>query len=279
LLPRFLTQWKTQDTDHRVWPAPFLGALGVGLAAGVFSAVPFGQHLEQQVGLWALFNLRGQLAAPTGVAVIAMRRDTGERLFLPERRSRDDVCADLRVDQHPPTHRTLGDVPERWGRCHYVALLRRLAFAKPSVVALDVSFRPRDDLGRREDRALAQAMRALGSVVLVQWLKISMDENGNPKADTPVEISPDIADAAIGLAPMPLPTSAFDRHDEFWTFKQDGFAAPTLPALALHAHALDVYPQFLDAMRNIIPEAALELPSAGAEQTRGRETVTCTCKR
>jgi CHASE2 domain-containing sensor protein len=193
LLPRFLTQWKTQDTDHRVWPVPFLGALGIGLAAGVFSAMPFGQRLEQQAGLWGLFNLRGQVRAPPGVVVIAMRRDTGERVSLPQSRPRDDVCADLRVDERPASHRPLGDVPERWGRCHYVELLRRLTLAKPSAVALDVSFRPRDDLGRREDRALAQAMRALGNVVLVQRLKIAEDGDGNPVADAPVEISGDIS--------------------------------------------------------------------------------------
>ena len=141
----------------------------------------------------------------TGVVVIAMRRDTGERVFLPQSRSRDDVCAGLRVDERPATHRPLGDVPERWGRCHYVQLLRQLALAKPSAVALDVSFRPRDDLGRREDRALAQAMRTLGNVVLVQRLKIAEDGDGNPVADTPVEISREIAEAALGLAPMPLP--------------------------------------------------------------------------
>ena len=268
MLPRFLTQWKTQDTDHRVWPAPFLGALGVGLVASIFSAVPLGQRLEQQVGLWALFNLRGQVASPAGVVVIAMRRDTGERVSLPQSRSREDVCADLRVDDRPPTHRALGDVPERWGRCHYVALLRRLAFAKPSAIALDVSLRPREDLGRREDRALGQAMRALGNVVLVQRLKISEDGDGNPVAVTPVEISQEIADTALGLAPMSLPISALDRYDEFWTFKQDGYAAPTLPALTLQAYALDVYPQFLDAMRQIIPEAALELPPAGSDLVR-----------
>jgi len=268
LLPRFLTQWKTQDTDHRVWPAPFLGALGVGLAAGVFSATPFGQRLEQQAGLWGLFNLRGQAAAPAGVVVIAMRCDTGERVFLPQPRSRDDVCANLRVDERPPTHRALGDVPERWGRCHYVELLRRLALAKPSAVALDVSFRPRDDLGRREDRALAQAMRVLGNVVLVQRLKISEDRDGNPVADTPVEISRDVADAAVGLAPMPLPILALDRYDEFWTFKRDGYVAPTLPALTLQVYALDVYAQFLASVQRAIPEAALELPPTATELTR-----------
>ncbi|HXV08413.1 MAG TPA: adenylate/guanylate cyclase domain-containing protein, partial [Burkholderiales bacterium] len=267
MLPRFLTQWKTQDTDHRVWPAPFLGALAIGLVAGAFSALPFGQRLEQQVGLWGLFNLRGQAQAPPGVVVIAMRRDTGERVFLPQSRSRDDVCAGLRVDERPPTHRALGDVPERWGRCHYVELLRRLALAKPSAVVLDVSFRPRDDLGRREDRALAQAMRALGNVVLVQRLKIAEDGDGNPVADAPVEISREVAEAALGLAPMPLPILALDRYDEFWTFKEDGYAAPTLPALALQAHALDVYPQFVGSIQRVIPEAALEFPPSAAELT------------
>jgi adenylate cyclase len=265
---RFLTQWKTQDTDHRVWPAAFLGALAVGLVAGAFSAMPLGQRLEQRAGLWALFNLRGQVAAPTEVVVIAMRHDTGERLSLPQQRSRDDVCAGLRVDTLPPTHRALGDVPQRWGRCHYVELLRRLAFAKPSAVALDVSFRPRDDLGRREDRALAQAIRALGNVILVQPLKTAWSIEGKPVGDSPVEISRDISDAPLGLAPMPLPSPTLDRCDGFWTFKEDNYVAPTLPALALQAHALDVYPQFLGLVQRVFPEAALEFPPSAAALAR-----------
>jgi adenylate cyclase len=247
---------------------PVLGALAIGLMASVLSAMPLGQRLEQQAGLWALFNLRGPATAPAEVAVIAMRHDTGERLSLPRQRSRDDVCAGLRVDALPPTHRTLGDVPQRWGRCHYVELLRRLALARPSVVALDVSFRPRDDLGRREDLALAQAMRALGNVVLVQRLKISEDAYGNPVADTPVEISREIADAALGFAPNSLPVPTLNRYDRFWTFKEDGYSAPTLAALTLQAHALDLYPQFMRLIQRTMPEAVLEFPATSAELVR-----------
>ena len=265
MVQRFVSDWKARDTGHRVWPWPLLGAVMVGLGSGLLSVTPIGQHLEQQVGLSALLSLRGKIDPPQEVVVIAMRRDTGERLSLPRQRSATAPCADLRVDETPPTHRPLGDVPERWGRCHHVELLRRLAWAKPSVVAFDVTFRPRNDLGRDEDRALAQAIRALGNVVLVQRLKIA--QRGGETFDMPVQLSPDLTDSALGLAPMPFPILVPDRFDEFWTFKDSGFMAATLPGLALQVHALDVYPALLRVMRRAFPKAVSEFPDSAATLT------------
>src|SRR5262245_8255618 len=116
----FLSEWKSRDTGHRLWPWALLGAAVVGLAAGVLSITPLGQRLEQQVGLWALFNLRGKVDPPAEVVIIGLRRDTGARVALPLQRSASDPCAGLRVDETAPTYRALGDVPERWGRCHHV---------------------------------------------------------------------------------------------------------------------------------------------------------------
>ena len=200
---------------------------------GTLSVTAPGEALEQRFGLWALFQLRGATIPPPEVVVVAMPRDTGDRISVPREQSGDDPCADLRIDQTPPTHRPLGDVPERWSRCHHVQLLRRLADAKPAVVAVDVTFRPRADLGRAEDRALGHAIPDLGNVVLTQAVKVRRGSDGAPAEDGPVELSRDIANAALGLAPMPLPQLASDRFDAFWTFKDAGWATPSLPALAL----------------------------------------------
>lgn len=265
---RFLTQWKSRDTGHRVWPVPFLGALALGLAAGVLSITPYGQRLEHQVGLWLLFNLRGPVAPPPEVVIIAMRGDTGVRVSLPAQRSRTDPCADVQIDAKPRARQPLGDVPQRWGRCHHVELLRRLAFAQPSAVAMDITFRPRTDIDSAEDRALGRAMRALGNVVVAEILKRSEGLDGNPVVGEVVEISPEIAAAAVGRCVMPLPIPLDQRYDKFWTFMPGGFAAPTLPALTLQAHSLDVTPQFLDLVRRTFPEAAQDLPASAAELTR-----------
>ena len=80
----------------------------------------------------------------------------------------------------------------------------------------------------------------------------------------PVQLSPDLTDAALGLAPMPFPILVTDRFDEFWTFKDSGFMAATLPGLALQVHALDVYPALLRVMRRAFPEAVSEFPDSAA---------------
>ena len=266
--PRALTQWKSRDTRHRVWPRPLLWALAAGYAAAMLSLTSLSQRLEQQAGLWISFNLRGKVAAPSEVVIVAMRKDTGARVSLPVTRSSSAPCDDLRVDARDPTRQPLGEVPARWGRCHHVALLRQLALAQPSAVALDVTFRPRTDLDAAEDRELAAAMRALGNVVVVQPLDRTEGPDGNPVIHGLVPISPEIATAAVGRAVMSLPNLQDQRCDKFWTFVPGEFVAPSLPALALQASALEVTPQFVDLMHRTFPEAAPDLPGTAAELTQ-----------
>lgn len=259
-MPTVFATWKSQDTGHRVWPGPFLGAMALGLCVGILSITPAGDSLEQQFGLWLLFHLRGPVTPPPEVVIVAMPRDTGDRISIPRMQSGQDPCSDLRIDQTPPTHRTLGDVPERWNRCHHVELLRRLKLTRPAVVTLDVTFRPRDDIPQGEDRALGKAMRDLGNVVLAQRYKVKRGVDGTPTEDVPVELSPDIVNQALGVAPMPLPQLASNRFDQFWTFKDAGWAAPSLPALALQAYAVDTYPALFAALQRIAPDVTMDLP-------------------
>jgi hypothetical protein len=154
LRPAFL-HWKSPDTGHPLWPGPFIAALLAGILGAVWSLTMLGDTLEQRLGLWSLFYLRGPRAGAEQVVIIALRSDTGDRIWLPRQRSEMNRCADLRVDEMPETHRPLGDVSQRWGRCHFVELMRRLSAVKPSVVAIDVGFRPRDDLPYGEERAIA----------------------------------------------------------------------------------------------------------------------------
>jgi len=259
LRPDF-TRWKSGDTGHPLWPGPLVGSLLVGIIAGVCSLMTLGDLLEQRFGLWGLFNLRGARAGAEDVVIIALMSDTGDRISLPRQRSEDHPCADLRVDELPETHRPLGDVPQRWGRCHFVELMRRLSAAKPSVVAFDVAFRPRDDLLAGEDRALASAMRELQNVIAAQKIKLRWLPGRVAVEDGPIELSGDIAKAAVGIAPTPLPQQSFDRVDSFQTFKDGPWSAPTLPSLALQVHALDVYSSVLSALRRHTPDAASDLP-------------------
>ena len=200
-----------------------------------------------------------------------MPRDTGERISVLRDRSGENPCADVRVDETPPTHSTLGDVPERWSRCHHVALLRQLATAKPSVIAVDVTFRPRQDLARTEDRALGEAIHDAGKVVVAQKFKVRLGAEALTTQDSPAELTHEVANAALGVAPMPLPALPSNRFDQFWTFKEAGWAAPSLPALALQAYAVDAYPALLSALQRVAPEAVTGLPHDADELIHDRQ--------
>ncbi len=252
-----------------MWPGPLIGALLLGICAGALSLSDLGDSLEQRFGLWSLFWLRGPRAGAEEVVIVALRSDTGDRISLPRQRSEAKPCADLRVDETPPTHRTLGDVPQRWGRCHFMELLHRLAAAKPRVVAFDVAFRPRDDLPSGEDRAVATAMRAARNVVLAQKSKLRWLPGRVVVEDGPVELSHEISSAAIGVAPTPIPQQQLDRIDQFQAFKDGPWSAPTLSALALQVYARDGYPSLLTRLRRTMPEAADDLPPDAGELIRG----------
>jgi adenylate cyclase len=281
LVLRRFTAWRSVDTDRRIWPWAIFGPLLLALIVGGFSLTPVGEGLERRIGLWALFRLRGPLPPPEDVIIIAMRRDAGERISILRNPPPDQPCIDLRIDNAPPTHEILGNVPERWGRCHYVELLRRLARARPAITTLDVVFQPRGDRPVAEDRLLAQAIRETGVVVAAQSLRVRKagtgaagDGGGDARSDYLVALSRDIASAVTGAAPMPLPKDGSNRIDEFWTFKEYGWATPSLAAVSLQAYALDLYPDFVRGVQALAAPVAADLPpelarrhSRGALQT------------
>jgi adenylate cyclase len=268
-MPRLLAEWRSTDTGRLLWPWPIGVALALGLLAGGFSLTPLGLALEQRIGLWALFRLRGEVEPPEDVVIIAIRRDTGERLAFLHDPPLDQPCLDLRVDQAPLTHQILGTVPERWGRCHYVELLRRLALARPAVVALDVVFQPRSDRPGSEDRLLGQAIREVGPVVAAQALRVRRPQaaEDTDRTDYVVDLSRDIAEALAGYAPMPLPMNSSKRVDEFWTFKATGWETPSLAALALQLYASEAYAGLMQ--QTLAPAVAAGLPGPDLMRARG----------
>jgi hypothetical protein len=81
--------------------------------------------------------------------------------------------------------------------------------------------------------------------------------------------TPELADAAAGLAPHVLPKVP-PRVSEVWTFLPAAGGTPTLPVVALQVHALDTLDRLVALLRKTDPEAARELsdhPSAaGADE-------------
>lgn len=193
----------------------FAGLLGLLGALG--SLTPWLADLEQDVGLAWLFEWRGRRPPPPEAVVVAIDRESATELGLPER-------------------------PRDWPRSIHARLIDKLAQSGASAIAVDLAFTsPSQD--RRQDQALADALRAAGNVVAVGVLRESSPGAPGDDAETATTLSmetvippiPTIRRALAAYAPFPLPRSG--RVDGFWVFKDSAGEIPTLPTVALQLHA------------------------------------------
>lgn len=196
----------------RVRPAWRLATV-VGLI-GVLTLVPAITDFDAQWGLAMLFRLRGPVAAPESVVIVAMDREAARALDLP---------AGTRV----------------WPRSVHAKLLDRLHAAGASVIAFDIFFDgPRE---AASDRALAGAIRRAGNVVLFEYLQRDELAAGGVRERTMTieqRLRPyaPFADAAAATAPFSLPKLPASVN-AVWLFKEGAGDAPTLPAVAFALHA------------------------------------------
>ncbi len=231
-----------------------LKATAAGLVVGIFglmlSLTPFGQKLEENAGLHLLFKLRGVRRAPADVIVIMLDKASARHLNLPT-------------------------APRKWPRSLHADLIGKLIEQKPAVIAFDLIF---SEPGLPEhDRALANAIRKAGNVVLVEWLKTDeipvYDEGGDRSGTLKIEkIKPPIATlakSALVSAPFALPKVPV-KVSSYWTFKTGAGDTPSLPAVVFQVHALGVYSEFIDLLRRINPELAARLPASRAEVLAGK---------
>jgi CHASE2 domain-containing sensor protein len=253
-----------------------LKALAIGgclsLLAAASSFVPTVWRWEEGVDLHVLFRARGARAVPDDVILIPIDRKAARRLFLPQAAGEFERCSDVRLDQALPGYRNPDppDVLARWPRCLHARALGALADARPDVVVMDISFRPRNDPGgvfADQDRQLAAAMRDAGKVVLT--LKIRSERHAGERAQP---IAADIEAAAVALAPFLLHGDQLQRADKYCTFKEDGdWTGPCLPTIAHQVASLAVYPQLRDLLQrsasknvDLIPAHADALLADGA---------------
>jgi adenylate cyclase len=218
------------------WQKPLL-AFGVGLAGALAVVTPTVLRFEEEAGLDLLFQLRGPIAAPTDVVVVSIDSESANALGL-------------RLD------------PEDWPRSFHAEAVGRLRDAGASVVAVDLSFqRPSDSPS--DDQFLADAIREAGNVILLEWLDEPVQAGGAP---SPLAVEQRIlpitllADAALGTAPFPLPAVPA-KVSRFWVFGRIDSDVATLPAAALHAHAIAAHDELIDLIESVRPGAAATLTS------------------
>ena len=231
-----------------------LKAAAFGLLLGLFGNIANVsedvRRLEENVGLGLLFKLRGAVKAPGDAVVVAIDRESSERLKL-------------------------SNNPDRWPRSLHARLIDTLSRAGASVIVFDLYFaEPRLP---EEDDALAAAIRKAGNVILAEQLRAkeidsTVDADSGPGGHKVVEtlkpIEP-LSRAAFATAPFVLPRMPV-RVSQYWTFQTDAGDAPTFPVLALQRHTLEAYQDIRTLLEQASPKQASELPrdvSAAMEST------------
>jgi signal transduction histidine kinase/CheY-like chemotaxis protein len=182
----------------------------------VFAVSPGGQLLEENVGLGWLFRVRGPVAPPSSVVVVAIDSRSAIDLGVPEK-------------------------PREWPRSLHGRLIEALVDRGAEVIAFDLMFARAQ--AEAEDAALARAMAQSERVLLVEWMERECGSGAGPPAplvciDRIQLPLPVLAEAAWGVAPFALPRTGASRVNAFWAFLGAPDDRPTLPALAVHARGL-----------------------------------------
>ena len=214
-----------------------MAGLLAGLIGAALCALPLVLQLEQNAGLSWLFQLRGPLAPPEDVAVVAISGAAADRLGLSSQLN-------------------------EWPRNLHAELLDRLSAAGASAIAIDILFdRPRN---RDWDAELAAAVANAGNVILAERVQSDdVDERaGAPRiiVDRRFEPIPMLKDAALGTAPFTLPSVPI-RVSQFWVFGRSLSELPSLPVVTLQAHLLSDYEVFVSLLAGET-DATANLPDA-----------------
>ncbi len=190
--------------------------LCIGPACIIASVGVFGLPLEQNIGLQWLFRLRGAVEPPPNVVVVALDEASAIALGVPEK-------------------------PREWPRSLHGRLIDALVDRGADVIAFDLTFeRPQPPA---EDAAFAEAMASSQRVLLVEAIERRCPQAEAARAP-PVcyeevrQPVPVLAEAALGLAPFPLPRSPSSSVSAFWAFLGGSMDRATLPALAVQAEVL-----------------------------------------
>jgi len=234
----------TGITVRRARKGVILGAI-IGLTGTLLGLSSIGTTFERSIGLSWLFNIRGEISAPSEVAVVAIDSRTGSQLGLP-------------------------DLPREWPRSIHGRLVDELVRKGASAIVFDMHFDkprlPKDDL------AFAEAVAKADRVALVELVTgkrqpltdASGRHTGSVWVEELIQPLPSLVEAAKGLGTFPLPKIDSAVY-EFWVFKDSVGGAATLPAVALQIYALNTYSQWVSLLKETAAQGLETLPHSAEE--------------
>jgi adenylate cyclase len=198
----------------------------IGLAA---AAIPSISALEDSLALRWLFLARGRVAPPPEVTVVSIDDGTAARLSLP---------ASVRD----------------WPRSIHGQLVDRLVERGASAIAFDVEFfRNSPDPG--EDERFAQAIARAGRVIIVERFRMARAGAGEIwERQRPI---PTLANAALAVAPVPLPDGPLVTSSWSFISTPDIRDLPSLPATTLQVYLRDEFGEFRRLLGAPHPESNL----------------------
>jgi len=227
LIPEAAARWIGKPASKAVIVGLLTAVLG--LAVGY---LPFGNDLEENIGLDVLFNLRGQRQAPPEVVVIAIDKESADHLKLP----RD---------------------PQKWPRSTHARLIEKLAHAGASVIAFDLYFD--EGPSAEDDQVFAEAIGEASNVLLLGYFKKEAipleDPSGRANGEITVErMMPPasvFAQKAASIAAFPLPKVPL-TVSQIWTFKDDSGDFPTMPVTVFQMFAMPAYGELIDLLKKAL---------------------------
>jgi adenylate cyclase len=232
----------------RRWARGLLIGVATAVCGAALIVTPVGTSFEETVGLPWLFTVRGTIAPPPEVAVVAIDGSTGRRLDLPR-------------------------LPRDWPRTVHAQLIENLVERDASVIVFDMDF-SRVKSGY-EDLVFAKAISNSDRVVLFERLegrrkpveRADGTSGGWTWVEEKLPPAPPLALAAKALGPFPLPKLGKTAL-QFWVFKSSAGNAPTAAAIALQLYALSVYEQWLQVLKTAGAPGTEDLPMRAEEIER-----------
>ena len=242
--PTIFGQINHTAVDMKRLVTALLAGLLLAVASSWFFFTPYGQDAEESLGLALLFKLRGQRKSPAKTIII-------------------------NIDDNSPAAITHSKHFSKWPRTIHAALVDKLVAYGARLIVFDIHFGENRD--QHQDLLFGEAIRRAGNVILVEEIQHESikfpDSSGQScivDIDTLIPPIKPLAEAALALAPFPLPKIPV-RVNTTWLFKPSCGNIATLPTVVFQAATLNQYERIYQILVEKVPQNVKDLPATAHE--------------